>query len=454
MNSSFSSTISQTNPDIMEYLSQKLEAKSKEMMYFKQLISGIFDFQSFQFYKKNVIAIFTEIEDDLKQASYGIKGLFIENKALTLEIDQLKDRVLSLEENNKNYINDLCQSHNYLMAENAELKEQLLICNNNMNNSISNSNSNSNTIQIDHYDYNKHLSNITEEAELEIPIKKLMTQESEGSSNNNKNRHYNRSNKDNNSNSNSNSHSNRKKNEGRLNNVNDIISDMKNNKKKLKEAIKRHFKGHHQNSKYDIDSSGEEVERNISNDYKTINNDKWREKKSSEILKKVMGNKAAIETLNKGLGKEFMKKMIRIDCSDDYLLKIESILNGKNKSSMNKDKLPMRIRNSKSRSTSKSFSKNTQPMKKDKQRALSTSYIQQPTPTVTPPMPMPISQEKEAIKTNYSFENTLRDYSKNKCNNNQIIEESKPKFNHYLNPYGKYFTNPNDQGINIRTIKR
>lgn len=424
MNGSFSSTISKTNPNIMEYLAQKLEAKSKGMLYSKQLINGIFDIQSLQSYKKNIIAFLSEIEDDLKQASYAIKGLFIENKALTLEIDQLKERLFSLEENNKNYINDLTNSHNYLVAENAELKEQLLVYSNNLNN---------NTIQIDNNEYDKRLSNITEETELEMPIKKMQTQESEGSNNN----------RQMNLNINDNSQS---ENAG-LHNVQNIISNMKHNKKKLKEALKQHFKVHQQESQYDInDSCEEEYDGNYSNDDKTIKN-KWSQKKSSDLLKKINDNPTIINDLNLRLEKDVMKKLKQGNCSEDYLIKIESFINEQNDSRIKTNKLPIRIRNCKSKSNSKTISNNTQSIKKDKQRSLSSSFVQQSSPIN--------QQAKGSMKANNSFEHTLREYPKNKWKKQKKKDKNpKPQFNHYLNPYGKYFTNPCEQTMNLKPIKR
>ena len=79
-------------------------------------------FKDFYSNKKEILNSFTELENDLKQASCAIKALLIENQALTIEIEN-KDLTIN------NYINE----NNILSSENENLKNQILIYNNNNN---------------------------------------------------------------------------------------------------------------------------------------------------------------------------------------------------------------------------------------------------------------------------------------------------------------------------------
>ena len=113
-----SSTISQNNPDIMEYLISKLDNRLKQVIKHKQLISSINSFEVFFNQKRQVVNLLSSLEDDIKQASYAIKALLNENKSLCIDLAKC-------EEEKQNSMNELMRNNVYLMSENENLKLQL-----------------------------------------------------------------------------------------------------------------------------------------------------------------------------------------------------------------------------------------------------------------------------------------------------------------------------------------
>ena len=111
-----------SNPDIMEYLIQKLESRKNNLSKYANIINSIDSFESFYQRKKDIFLLFKNLEEELKQASLAIKALVVQNKALSKETT---NTII----NEKNY-NKLLQENNYLLKENHNYAQQLKELNN------------------------------------------------------------------------------------------------------------------------------------------------------------------------------------------------------------------------------------------------------------------------------------------------------------------------------------
>ena len=201
--------------EVMNYLIQKLESRQKKVFKFKAIFKELDSFESFYSQRKEIYLLLNNLEEDLKQASFAIKALYIQNKALLKDISNRVNE-------NKNMTNKL----NFIVGENENLKMKLNSINENkLENIISYSNNNINTMNIN----NKF--KIDEEEEYEEPkAKNLIFKD------NNKNAYMNINNINvENFNDNQNQYE-------QLANVKNIIKDMRNNKKDLRNIIEKHFK--------------------------------------------------------------------------------------------------------------------------------------------------------------------------------------------------------------------
>ena len=202
--------INDTNLEVMQYLIQKLESRHKKIIKFKNIFRELDSFESFYFQRKEIYILLNDLEEDLKQSSFAIKALVMQNKALLKEIN--------IKINEKKTISNQL---NFTLGENQNLKLQLNNINDKIidtipfrNNSINNNNLlnvNINSIKVDN------------EEEYEEPkIKNLII-------------------KNNNSDNNINNLEKQNKSE-QLNNVKKIMKEMRNNKRDLKKIIEEHFK--------------------------------------------------------------------------------------------------------------------------------------------------------------------------------------------------------------------
>ena len=103
-------SISQTNENLIEYLINKLDSRIKKISKNKNFIISIENINFFP-YKKELINLMNDLEEDLKQALFAIKALLTENKSLTIENNNLNEKNLKLNEKN-----------NFLIVENENLK--------------------------------------------------------------------------------------------------------------------------------------------------------------------------------------------------------------------------------------------------------------------------------------------------------------------------------------------
>ena len=383
------STISQNNPDIMEYLISKLDNRLKQIIKHKQFISAITTFEAFFTQKRQVFNLLSSLEDDIKQASYAIKALLNENKVLCANLAKS-------EEDKQNTINELAQSNVYLMSENENLKIQI-----------------SNMAPIKENEYNKCNNN---------------------NNNQNVNEYYN------------NCVNNNEASE-QLPNVHNIITDIKYSKNKLKDAIKQHFNYNHNNDKPNVELNEEQQQFNQQQIIQPHQQQQIHLKANdnkNKIILKIMNSPECIKILNERLGNNYLEQILNNKCDEEMLAQINNIISETGKhptlnynTSSNNNKhlncsdeekplpqtiIPIRIQNmmnANKKNKQKVFTSLEDKPKKNNYRSLSTSSSQLFTKKGVP----------------VKFEKALRAYPTTPSN------DKKKKFMHYTNPYGNYFDN-------------
>ena len=77
--------ISESSPDIMEYLIQKLESRQRNLVSYANLFNSINSIEAFYLKRKDIFNLFQNLEEELRQASLAIKALMVQNKALSEE---------------------------------------------------------------------------------------------------------------------------------------------------------------------------------------------------------------------------------------------------------------------------------------------------------------------------------------------------------------------------------
>ena len=208
--------------EVMKYLIQKLEARQKKVLKFKNLFKELDSFESFYSQRKEIYLLLNDLEEDLKQATFAIKALTMQNQAL------VKDINIKINEN-KNLTNQL----NFTLGENENLKLKLNNFNENNNDALSYPINDLNNVN----NYNNNLVNVNiesikvdDEEEYDEPKTKNLDI-------NNKivnNRVFEKININN---------MNKQSQYEQLSNVKNIIQDMRKNKKDLKKIIEQYFKG-------------------------------------------------------------------------------------------------------------------------------------------------------------------------------------------------------------------
>ena len=205
--------------DVMNYLIQKLESRQKKIFKYKNLLEELDSFETFYSKRKEIYLLLNNLEEDLKQASFAIKALMLQNKSL------IKDINTKLSENKI-----LSNKLNLTIGENQNMKVKLENINkkenqfNEMVNYDINNNSNNNLINAD-----INSIKVDEEGEYDEPkIKNI-------------NLKYNKSVQINNNNY-ENEKFNKEYTYDQFSNVKNIMAEMRNNKKNLKKIIEAHLK--------------------------------------------------------------------------------------------------------------------------------------------------------------------------------------------------------------------
>ena len=207
-----------SNLEVMDYLMQKLDFRQKKIIKFKNLFKELDSFESFYAQRKEIYLLLNNLEEDLKQASYAIKALLLQNKSL---INEMNTRI----SDNKKISNEL----NIALGENQNLKmkieklENIRVIQSEMNNYDMNNNNNLVNVNIESI-------KVDDEGEYEEPKVKNIDLK------------YNSNSKLNTYNNNDEEEINQDNNYEQLSNVKDIMKEMRNNKKNLKRIIDEHFK--------------------------------------------------------------------------------------------------------------------------------------------------------------------------------------------------------------------
>ena len=109
--------ISESSPDIMEYLIKKLETRQRNLYNYANMFNSINSIEEFYLKRKDIFNLFQNLEEELRQASLAIKALMVQNKVLSEE----NIKSLNIKKNNKKLLNE----NNYLLKENNNLTQKL-----------------------------------------------------------------------------------------------------------------------------------------------------------------------------------------------------------------------------------------------------------------------------------------------------------------------------------------
>ena len=211
-----------SNLEVMNYLIQKLDFRQKKIIKFKNLFKELDSFESFYSQRKEIYLLLNNLEEDLKQASYAIKALLLQNKSLIKEINTKISE-------NKNLSNEL----KLIIGENQNLKmklENLNIPERKMNEIMNNENNYNDLVNV-----NIDSIKVDDEGEFDEPKMKNINLKSNTITNSNS---YN----------NENDEFNQDNNFEQLSNVRDIMNEMRNNKRSLKKIIEEHLKEQNQSN--------------------------------------------------------------------------------------------------------------------------------------------------------------------------------------------------------------
>ena len=215
--------ISEESPNIMEYLIQKLECRQRNLFNYVNMFNSINSIEEFYLKKKDILKLFQNLEEELRQASLAIKAIMTQNKALSTEYTQILDIKI-------NY-SKLLKENNYLLKENNNLTQKLkkIDLPSKFEKRTKSPNINDNQ---KHKNNNKYFQNRKDQIYDNIS--------------NNKNPYNNRNNNKKKIQKKLNNNKNTYLNESYddikgLKNVKAIIADMKKNKIKLKEVVNEHL---------------------------------------------------------------------------------------------------------------------------------------------------------------------------------------------------------------------
>ena len=189
----------EANLEVMSYLVQKLEARQKKLFKFKSIFNQLDSFESFYSQRKDIFLFLNDIEEDLKQATFAIKALVLQNKTLLKEMNN------KIKENYEN-----ANKLNLILGENENLKLQI----NSMKDNEINYQNNSNIMNV-----NIDSIKVDDEGEYEEPKLKCL----DFNDNNNYSfKIYNRQDK--------------------FSNIGNIMNEIRDNKKNLQKMIEQHLK--------------------------------------------------------------------------------------------------------------------------------------------------------------------------------------------------------------------
>lgn len=428
----------QTSSNILDYLIRKLEARSKSInKYVASLTNDDSNLLAVSF-KNEIVSLLKDLEVDLNQAASAIKALLTENKMLFMKKYLITD-CSSINNTNGNVghiIETLTKENTKLKNENESLQFQVQQQLTTQQWQITKEdedilNDNDNTVSLLH----KQLTNVTEENDHVNII--------DTHNNNNNNKLLKAKNKNVN-----------------FPNMNNIIEHLKDNKNKLKIAIKQHFNHNNinnNNNNNNVKTKSKDnvipttIKGQIQYKSKTQQFKNKHERKISsyvnDIIIRIINTPNAYVILNKQLGSDFIMKLANANCSEEYITQVITILNDIEDDNNNNNiqfKTPIRIEhNYKSpqhkpplpQKTSLSLTTKS-PINNNNNSKRSLSSTINPRSnynTIKHVQQHQQQQQTSSITSEKSFENNLRNYSSS-------LNKTKNKiFNNYTNPYGNYF---------------
>ena len=107
-------SISNENPNLIQYLIRKLESKKNSLYNIKGILNSVNSIDDYLKYKLPIINFLEELNHDFKQAIFAIKALLTENKALSLSNDAQKEKIDKQEAENA-----------VLFSENEDLRKSI-----------------------------------------------------------------------------------------------------------------------------------------------------------------------------------------------------------------------------------------------------------------------------------------------------------------------------------------
>ena len=120
--------------DVIDYLIKKLECRLKGINKKKDVFNNITNIENFYLNKNIFLKLFNELFEDIQQAIYAIKTLYLENKILNQENINNK-QYLNEVKNKKDYFNNISTNkNNFLDSNNYYFNYNLTDDSNNNNN--------------------------------------------------------------------------------------------------------------------------------------------------------------------------------------------------------------------------------------------------------------------------------------------------------------------------------
>lgn len=279
-----------SNIQLLEYLIKKLEKRQKKCIKYSQIFKTFDTFEAFYPERKNIAHLLNELDDDLRQASFTIKALINENKALKLHSNNKDEEIYNLN-----------QRVNVLAGENENLKIQLY----SMKNALNNNEYNSNEEQPEEQYEEDQKKNFQIENVNNNEIKFAQNQNDEeaifGAE--------------------------------QLGNVKNIIDERRQNKMKLKNVIEQHFNKDNKNNIISSENINSSTNYNNNCFSSNINNNSDDFKRSpsdftdpNNLYMRIMSDPKNIELLNKKMGTDFLQKLLDQHCPIEYINQIEQII--------------------------------------------------------------------------------------------------------------------------------
>lgn len=390
-------SLSQSSTKLLDYLIRKLDARGKSIS--KYIFSLLNTQQQVIPLKNEIVVLLKDVEVDLKQASSAIKALLTENKALYFKT-------------NINYVSS---------NGNVEQRQDTL----SKDNSRVNTNNNNETHIQQHTQYND--TNVVSDSNTHTNVNVLHKQLTDISEEND---HYDNNNIAHTAHKKEMSFQKGKNKSKPYANVNNIIENLKQNKNKLKQAIKQHF----DNSNCNV--SQEHV--NVVSKFKTPQRsgqqyytNMFPSITANEVIMRIMNTPNSYVILTKQLGNDFIMKLANEKCTNEYIHSIISILdeldkqnsnykeeNNNNYSYETQLKMPLRLQNKKQREPI-SLNRNLE------RRCLSTSFTKNM-----------VKNHNSNNVDDGSFEFGIRESVGNRSRRNQ-----NNVFINYANSYGNEYYN-------------